>query len=318
MYIKKGRFMSKKPIVITVIVLALILLAINFLPSVVPVKKFATLTDATYITYYKKACDLEDSEACNDLGDIYFKDKDYSDAVEFYKQSCTLENAEGCNNLAYMLDEGLGIERHNWQALKLYEKACKAGNMRSCYNVGAMYFKGEGARKNYYKAAHFFKKSCNSDIASGCNDLAFMYANGKYFKRNIQKAIGFYYDACEMGEASGCNNLGYMYETGDGVRKNIQKAERFYEKACSLDDFPSCDRLETVLGKKIREIKTEEDFKAAKKACQNSKVGGTMCYKLGLYFEKHDDKDIALQYYEEACDRGQSQSCKRLGDLARE
>ena len=309
--------MSKKPMILTAIILASIILAINFFPSSVPVPKLASLTDATYITYYKKACTLEDSEACNDLGDIYFKDKDYDDAVDFYKQSCTLENSEGCNNLAYMLDQGLGIERHNWEALKLYERSCKAGNMKACYNVGAMYFKGEGAKRNYYKASVYFKKACNADIASACNDLAFMYANGKNFRKNITKAIGLYYDACDMGEASGCNNLGYMYETGDGVRKNLQKAERFYEKACSLDDYPSCDRLETVLGKKIREISTEEDFNAAKKACKNSTKGGTMCYKLGLYFEKNDDEDLAMKYFETACDRGQSQSCRHLGDIAR-
>jgi len=310
--------MTKKPIVATIIILTSIIVAINFLPSLVPVKKLATLTDATYITYYKKACGLEDSEACNNLGDIYYKDKDYSDAVDFYKQSCSLENSEGCNNLAYLLDQGLGIDRNNWQALKLYEKSCKLDNMEACYNVGAMYFKGEGTRRNYYKASRYFEKSCDEGIASGCNDLAYMYANGKYFKKNIQKAIGLYYDACESGEASGCNNLGYMYEVGDGVRKNSQKAERFYEQACTLDDYPSCDRLETVLGKKIREIKTEEDFKAAKKACKNSKKGGTMCYKLGLYFETNNDTDIALEYFEEACNRGQSQSCKHLGDIARE
>jgi len=310
--------MSKKPMILTAIILASIILAINFFPSSVPVPKLASLTDSKYITYYKKACNLEDSEACNDLGDIYFKDKDYDDAVEFYKKSCELENSEGCNNLAYMLDQGLGIERHNWEALKLYERSCKSGNMKACYNVGAMYFKGEGAKRNYYKASVYFKKSCNADIASACNDLAFMYANGKNFRKNITKAIGLYYDACDMGEASGCNNLGYMYEMGDGVRKNLQKAERFYEKACSLDDYPSCDRLETVLGKKIREITTEEDFKSAKKACKNSTKGGTMCYKLGLYFEKNDDEDLALKYFETACDRGQSQSCRHLGDIARQ
>lgn len=309
--------MTKKPMVLTAVILTLIILAINFFPSSVPVPQLSTLTDSTYISYYKKACNLEDSEACNDLGDIYFKDEDYSDAVDFYKKSCELENSEGCNNLAYMLDKGLGIERHNWHALKLYQRSCKSGNMKACYNVGAMYFRGEGAKRNYYKAATYFKKACNSDVASACNDLAYMYANGKYFSRNITKAIGLYYDACDMGEVSGCNNLGYMYEVGDGVNKNLQKAERFYEKACSLDDYPSCDRLETVLGKKIREIKTKEDFESAKKACKNSTKGGTMCYKLGLYFEKNDDIDLAIKYFETACDRGQSQSCKHLGDISK-
>lgn len=313
--------LKKKPVILLVLVLTLIVLAIKYL-DVAPVKKLASLADSTHITYYKKACDLEDSEACNDLGDIYFSGEnvgqDYEHAVEFYQKSCTLENAVGCNNLAYMLDEGLGMEKQqNWEALKLYEKACKAGNMESCYNVGAMHFRGEGSRRSYYKAAIYFKKACNANIASACNDLAYMYANGKYYRRNILKSIELYLDACEGEEASACNNLGYMYEMGKGVRQDHVKAERFYDKACSLDDYPSCDRLESVLGGKIREIESEEDFKSAKKACKNSKIGGTMCYKLGLYFEKHNDQKSAIGYFEEACNRGQSQSCRHLGDIAR-
>lgn len=154
--------MLKKPIILTALILIFIILAIKYYDKVLPVNKLSKLTDATYVTYYKKACDLEDAEACNLLGDMYHYGRDvatdYEDAVEFYKKACGLENGSGCNNLGYMLNQGLGIEEQNWQALKLYEKACKYGEMEACYNVGAMYYSGEGSKRDYYKSALHFQK----------------------------------------------------------------------------------------------------------------------------------------------------------------
>ena len=315
--------MFNKKFVIALILGLLIILAVLFGKNVVnrmtSTNNIATLieSDSTSIAFYKKACQFQDGEVCNQLGDIYHYGNDvyvnYSEAVKFYTRACELENGSGCNNLAFMLNKGRGIEKNNWNALKLYKKACKYGEMEACYNVGAMYFHGEGTKRNYYNAAHYFKKSCNKGIGSGCYDLAFMYEHGKYVRRDLPEAMSLYSDACDMGEASGCNNLAHIHE----ARHNDVSSRQFYSKACDLGDTPSCNRLETVLGKKILAIKGEVDFKEARNACNISTQGGTMCYKVGLYYEEHGQNEEARQYFTKACDRGQSQSCKHLGDLFR-
>jgi len=270
------------------------------------------------LEYYKKSCQYEDSAMCNELGNMYHKGDelvsiDFDEAVNYYTRSCELENGQGCNNLAFMLNQGKGVQRNNWHALKLYKKACKYETMEACYNVGSMYYHGEGTKRNYYNAVHYFQKSCNEGIGAGCNDLGYMYEHGRYLKANINQAMSYYADACEMSEPLGCNNLGYLKEK----RGNLVSAKQLYKKACILGHKYSCNRLENVLGDYITAIKDELALNEAIRACNSSTLGGTMCYKVGLYYEKAEEEELAREYFEKACTRQQSQSCKHLGDLYR-
>jgi TPR repeat protein len=270
------------------------------------------------LEYYKKSCRYENSQMCNELGDMYHKGDelvsiDFDEAVNYYTRSCELENGQGCNNLAYMLNEGKGVGKNNWHALKLYKKACKYDTMEACYNVGSMYYHGEGTKRNYYNAVHYFQKACNHGIGAGCNDLGYMYEHGRYLGADIHQAMSHYADACEMLEPLGCNNLAYLKEK----RGNMVSAKQLYKKACILGHKYSCNRLENVLGNRITAIKDEIALKEAITACNDSTYGGTMCYKVGLYYEKEEEEELAREYFEKACARQQSQSCKHLGDLYR-
>ena len=303
---------------LAITVILLILFGKDMMNRVGSVNKISTFTEPMSLTYYKKSCNYEDSKVCNELGDMYRKGSDIvsidnAEAVEYYKRSCELEDGKGCNNLAYMLNQGKGIKPNNWTAIRLYKKACKLGEMEACYNVGSMYYHGEGTKRIYANAVYYFKKSCNNGIGAGCNDLGFMHEHGKYLSASIHKAISYYSDACEMGEASGCKNLAYLREQ----KGHLKPAKQFYIKACTLGDNYSCNRLENFLGSQIYVIKDEVALEEAKNACKLSTQGGTMCYRVGLYYEKLEENEKARTFFEKACDREQSQSCKHLGDLHR-
>ncbi len=313
-----GRINSTLGIITTVVVLGLILIGISNRHLITKTTGLDTLTDADYVTYYKKACNLQDSSACNELGKIYnhgTKDVsiDYEYAKEYYKKACDLDNAVACNNLAYLYNNGKGTDKHNGIAFGLYKKSCKLGNLMGCYNLGSMYYHGEGTKASKYRAKQLFEKVCDKGVGAGCNDLAYMYAHGIHVRKDIFEAISLYTDACQYGEASGCNNLGNMYENGSfGVTKDKAKAEQFFSRACDLDDIASCNKLES-----ITQINSKVDFETAQKACKGgSKVG---CYKLGEIFatknhivRKNDEQ--AIIYFTKACNLGQSQACRRVGD----
>jgi TPR repeat protein len=301
-----------------VAVILLILFGKTILNSVGIGNKISNFTEPMSITYYKKSCEYEDSKVCNELGDMYHYGSDIvsinnEEAVEYYRRSCELEDGKGCNNLAYMLNKGKGIKHNNWTAIRFYKKACKLKEMEACYNVGSMYYHGEGTKRNYHSAAYYFQESCSNGIGAGCNDLGFMYEHGKYVKASIHEAITNYSSACDMGEASGCKNLAYLREQ----KGHLKPAKQFYIKACNLGDNYSCNRLENFLGSQIYEIKDELALVEAKNACNRSTQGGTMCYRVGLYYEKNDEIEKARLFFEKACNRQQSQSCKHLGDLYR-
>ncbi len=318
--VKREKIMFDKKFKITLLALVILLLLIILWKRGIfdSVDTISHLTEPKSLTYYKKSCEYEDAEVCNELGDMYHYGSDltsinYEEAVEYYRLACELESGKGCNNLAYMLNNNRGIQQNNWTAIRLYKKACKLKEMEACYNVGSMYYHGEGTRKNYRKAIEYFQKACDNGIGAGCNDLGFMYEHGKYVVPSLNKAISYYADACDMGEASGCSNLAYLKEK----KGNLISAKQLYKKACILGDKYSCNRLENVLGSHIYEIKDEHELKEAKSACERSTQGGTMCYRVGLYYEKREEIDKARSYFEKACARQQSQSCKHLGDLFR-
>ncbi|CAA6820332.1 MAG: Unknown protein [uncultured Sulfurovum sp.] len=306
-----------------IVIILLIFFGKNILNGLSSVNQISTFTEPMSIRYYKRSCDYEDSKVCNELGDMYhYGNKivsvDYEEAVEYYRRSCELDDGKGCNNLAYMLNKGKGITHNNWTAIRLYKKACKFKEMEACYNVGSMYYHGEGTKRNYYNAAYYFEKACSHGIGAGCNDLGFMHEHGKYLAASSNQAMSYYADACDMGEASGCNNLAHLKEKNG----NFISAKQLYKKACMLGDNHSCNRLENVLGSRIYEIKDELALKEAISACNRSTQGGTMCYRVGLYYENlykssddKDDQNKARSFFEKACDRQQSQSCKHLGDL---
>jgi len=305
-------------IITTIVILGLILIVINHRKLIFERTGLEELTDAEYITYYKKACDLNDSDACFELGKMYEKGNDdvsidYEEAVKYYKKACDLDNAVACNNLAYLYNHGKGVQKHNGIAFKYYKKSCKLGNLMGCYNLGSMYFHGEGTKPNRYKAKVLFQKVCEKGIGAGCNDLGYMYAHGIYVKKDILEALSLYNDACQYGEALGCANLGNIYANGlFGVTQDKVKAEQYFSRACELDDISSCNKLQS-----IKKITTKVDFNLAKKACEHN--GKVACYKLGeLYASKNpivekDDKK-ALEYFQKACDLGHNQACKRIGD----
>ncbi|CAA6825134.1 MAG: Unknown protein, partial [uncultured Sulfurovum sp.] len=146
---------------------------------------------------------------------------------------------------------------------------------------------------------------------AGCNDLGYMYEHGKYVKGNLHEAMSHYANACDMGESSGCNNLAHIKEK----KGNIISAKQLYKKACLLGDNHSCNKLEDVLGSRINVIQNERALNEAISACTRSTHGGIMCYRVGLYYESKDESDKARDFFEKACERKQSQSCKHLGDL---
>ena len=175
---------SKLGIIVTIVVLVLILIGISERKAITKTAGLDSLTDEEYVSYYKKACKLEDSDACNELGKLYdHGDKEVSidkeEALTYYGIACNLDNATACNNLAYLYNKGEGgVERHNGYAFRYYKKACDLGDIIGCYNLGSAYYHGEGTKPSKYRAKQLFQKVCDKGIGAGCNDLAYMYAHG--------------------------------------------------------------------------------------------------------------------------------------------
>jgi TPR repeat protein len=101
-----GKFKQFLPIFTTAVVLTGIVLLVFFRDNI-PQRVMPDIMDSDYISFYKKACELNDAEACNDLGLIYDYGKngegvDHEEAYLFYGLACNLDHDSACNNLAYL------------------------------------------------------------------------------------------------------------------------------------------------------------------------------------------------------------------------
>lgn len=191
---------------------------------------------------FKKAADLGNVEALNNLGYMYFRGegipKDYKKACELYEQAAVNGSVLAANNLGSMYRDGNGVAQDYKKAFELYEQAAEQDYGWAIYNLGLMYSKGMGMRADYLKAVELYEKAADLGNVDALNNLGNMYAQGQGVAKNIQKAIELYEKAAEQGCGLAMYNLGYLYFIGEGVKTDYEKAVEFYEKAieCGLDE----------------------------------------------------------------------------------
>ena len=191
---------------------------------------------------FKKAADLGNVEALNNLGYMYFRGegipKDYKKACELYEQAAVNGSVLAANNLGSMYRDGNGVAQDYKKAFELYEQAAEQDYGWAIYNLGLMYSKGMGMRADYLKAVELYEKAADLGNVDALNNLGYMYAQGQGVAKNIQKAIELYEKAAEQGCGLAMYNLGYLYFIGEGVKTDYEKAVEFYEKAieCGLDE----------------------------------------------------------------------------------
>ena len=63
-------------------------------------------SNAKALEYYKKACDANYSQACNNLGILYGDgvERDYAQAAFYFDKACQLKEQIGCKNKASAID----------------------------------------------------------------------------------------------------------------------------------------------------------------------------------------------------------------------
>lgn len=134
---------------------------------------------------YAKACKGRNFQACNDLGVLFFKNENYSEAEQFFSIACENNIANSCANLAR-------IKAQNGQKdeeKELLKTACENGDGMACNNLGIL----ENAYEN-------FKKSCELKNALGCANFALELdkrAEQKEAKKMLKKA-------CDLGDLQSC------------------------------------------------------------------------------------------------------------------
>ncbi|MBN3859813.1 hypothetical protein GKC56_04690 [Neisseriaceae bacterium PsAf] len=104
----------------------------------------STEKNPTIAQQLKSKCEMNDYNACNDLG--YLNEYGMSLAVnkqaafDLYQKSCNGNSAQGCNNLGRYYAFGTNdiVEIDTNKAIELFDKACQLGEKPACSNLNIL------------------------------------------------------------------------------------------------------------------------------------------------------------------------------------
>ncbi len=110
--------------------------------------------------WYRKAAEQNYPTAQCNLGRMYVKKKNYSQALSCYLKAAEQNNiADAQYNLGRMYFIGQGVKQDDTLAVFWYRKAAKQSHTRSQSALGFMYAKGLGVKQDHQQAVFWHRKA---------------------------------------------------------------------------------------------------------------------------------------------------------------
>ncbi len=141
-----------------------------------------------------------DSNAMTDLGNAYYDNQDFKQAVVWYSRASDSGNPSAMNSLGWMYKEGLAVPKDYPQAAAWFRKAADAGSMEGAANLGRMYQGGLGVGKDCNQALALLKRAADAGIANAMAGIGWSYENGCGVAKDHNEATRWYLKAAQLGD----------------------------------------------------------------------------------------------------------------------
>jgi TPR repeat protein len=191
----------------------------------------------------QRDCDAGNAEACDDLGDKYFRGfgvaRDESLAARLFERACELGNADGCDGLAYCYRSGRGVPKDDTRATSFYQKACDGGRENSCLVLATAYERGDGVPQDYTIADSLYEHLCDAGNGRGCERGANLHTQGAVLE-DLTRWTSFMLKDCDLRHGDICLKLGLMYDIGMWVPKDTARANELFKKGCIFGNEEAC------------------------------------------------------------------------------
>ena len=175
---------------------------------------------------------VQEPAVCAKMGDRYYKEKNYDEAVKWLQKAETQPQA--ATLLADCYYYGRGVAKNEAETFRLYTVGAKAGIAAAQYGLGLCYYYGKSVTVDLQKAAQLFLQAAekgNAEAQMMCGVCCYL-ANG--VQKDYQQAHKWFELAAKKGELNAIRNLGVMYENGNGVQKDPYTAMAYYKSAEKL------------------------------------------------------------------------------------
>ncbi len=298
--------------------------------------------------YLDKGCSLGDSESCELLANLFYKEGQWRDAEEYLLLMC---NKYGVGEYCYKLYQSKNSSEVS-EKNKLLLLSCKYKFGEACFDIGLSVLneinqRNNGSTEDILSAIEYFSKGCKNGFEKSCegvsitkewyellitsrkkiNELRRKCENRKEECREYgewvlsqeidqkqyeDEAIPLLKIACENGEASSCKLLGDLFDIS---KENLStdKSLYYYNSACINGDNEAC---------LIHSFKIANNYsfdlekkKNAIKYIADECSKNNNCFYYGMY-ELYRDSNKAIKILNRICNKNiEAASCGALGNL---
>jgi len=123
------------------------------------------------LEYIRRACTYGHNDACDTLGENYFKNGHYLAARPLYEKACERGVMHACMGLGTIYRDGHDVKQDDVISREYYEKACALGSQNSCISVAIIYRGGFGVPRDRNMSKQFYKKACEAGSEAGCDSF---------------------------------------------------------------------------------------------------------------------------------------------------
>jgi len=104
----------------------------------------------------------------------YFNEGKNSKALEIFSNLANSGHVEAQNHLAFMYEEGKGVDVDYLMAEKYYLKSAEGGNSAAQFNLSLMYLNGLGVEKDIKKAHKWLEAAAKQGVPQAQLNLAIL------------------------------------------------------------------------------------------------------------------------------------------------
>ena len=165
-----------------------------------------------------------------------YNTQDYAKAFTLYEVLAQNGDATAMTSLAFMYQNGFGVEKSDTKALEYYLKAAEQKQPYSLFNLGILYSNGiGGVEHDQFKAHELFLEAAEREVPPAMYEVALMFERGLGCLQNYSEAAFWYEEAAKRGHVEAFNNLGALYKEGHGVPKDYQRAFVCFSRAADRE-----------------------------------------------------------------------------------
>lgn len=214
----------------------------------------------------QRAADSGDSEFQELIGGVALEYlKDYGTAYYYLRAAAESGNASAQRGLAFMLFEGLGVQKDKRKAVKLFEAAAESGDRAAKFNLAGVLLRGDDATRDEERAVRLLREASDAGMDAASRQLGeIALAENDYFeaRKVLSLAVG-------QGSYRALMNLGMMCRDGIGGDVDRVQALTCFLKLLDVGDGDGLHEAHAM----VPEMTDQEVKEAALKAGRVSEGG---------------------------------------------